>query len=64
MSIASRVIGTVGVAGRLVRHPAVQVAIAIAPLLITPQVRAAARDAALESAYRAGVLARRIVRGA
>lgn len=63
MSIASRVIGTVGVARRVIAHPAVQVAIAVAPLLVTPQVRSAARDVALESAYRAGVLARRIVRG-
>jgi hypothetical protein len=53
----------VGVAGRLLGHPVVQVAIMAAPLLMTPQVKAAAREAALESAYRAGVLARRIIKG-
>jgi hypothetical protein len=64
MSIASGVAGTVGVAGRLLGHPVVQVAIMAAPLLMTPQVKAVAREAALESAYRAGLLARRLIKGA
>ena len=44
------------------RHPAVRAAVKAAPLLVTPKMRAMAADATLETAFRAGVLARKIVR--
>ena len=44
------------------RHPAVRAAIKAAPLLITPRMREAAADATLETAFRAGALARKILR--
>ena len=62
MSIVRQVILVAGVARTLVRHPAVQAGIALAPLLFTPQAKARARDAALSTAYHAGVLARKVVR--
>jgi hypothetical protein len=39
----------------------VRAGIAAAPLLLNPKVKAAAREATLSGAYRAGQLARRIV---
>jgi hypothetical protein len=62
MSLAGRVITMVGVARNVVGHPAVQVAISVAPLLLTPQVKQAAREVTLSAAYHAGVVARRIVK--
>jgi hypothetical protein len=44
------------------RHPAFRAAIKAAPLLVTPRMREAAADATLETAFRAGVLARKILR--
>jgi hypothetical protein len=44
------------------RHPTVRAALRSAPLLITPRMREAAADATLETAFRAGVLARKIIR--
>jgi hypothetical protein len=44
------------------RHPLVRSAIRNAPRLITPGMREAASEATLEAAFRAGVLARKIVR--
>jgi hypothetical protein len=52
----------IGVAVTVARHPAVRAAVRAAPLLITPKMRAAAADATLETAFRAGVIARKIVR--
>lgn len=52
----------IGVAVAVARHPAVRAAMKAAPLLITPRMRAMATDATLEGAFRAGVLARKIVR--
>lgn len=51
-----------GVAVAVARHPAVRAAMRAAPLLVTPRMREAATDAALETAFRAGALARKIVR--
>ncbi|HEY4369587.1 MAG TPA: hypothetical protein VGN07_20305 [Steroidobacteraceae bacterium] len=51
-----------GVAITVARHPVVRAAVRAAPLLITPRMRAVASDAALETAFRAGVVARKIVR--
>jgi hypothetical protein len=52
----------IGVAVAVARHPAVRAAVKAAPLLITPKMREMAAEATLETAFRAGVLARRIVR--
>jgi hypothetical protein len=52
----------IGVAVTVARHPAVRAAVKAAPLLVTPKMRAMAADATLETAFRAGVLARKIVR--
>jgi len=51
----------IGVAVTVARHPAVRAAVKAAPLLVTPKMRAMAADAALETAFRAGALARKIV---
>lgn len=52
----------IGVAVAVARHPAVRAAVRAAPLLVTPKMREMAAEATLETAFRAGVLARRIVR--
>ena len=52
----------VGVAISVARHPAVRAAVRAAPLLITPKMREMAQEATLETAFRAGALARRIVK--
>ena len=52
----------IGVAISVARHPAVRAAVRSAPLLITPKMREAAAEATLETAFRAGVLARKIAR--
>jgi hypothetical protein len=44
------------------RHPMVRAAVRAAPHLVTPRMRAMAADATLEAAFRAGVLARKIVK--
>ncbi len=52
----------IGVAITVARHPVVRAAIKAAPLLITPRMREMAQEATLETAFRAGVVARKIVR--
>ena len=52
----------IGVAVTVARHPAVRAAVRAAPLLITPHIREAAAEATLDTAFRAGALARRIIR--
>jgi hypothetical protein len=52
----------IGVAVTVARHPAVRAAVKAAPLLVTPKMRAMATDATLETAFRAGALARKIMR--
>ena len=52
----------IGVAITVARHPMVRAAIKAAPLLITPRMREMAADATLDTAFRAGVVARKIVR--
>jgi hypothetical protein len=52
----------IGVAVTVAGHPAVRAAVRAAPLLVTPSMREAAAEATLETAFRAGVLARKIVR--
>ena len=51
----------VGVAIAAARHPTVRAVVRSAPLLITPKMREAATEATLETAFRAGVIARKIV---
>jgi hypothetical protein len=51
----------IGVAMTVARHPVVRAAVRAAPRLVTPKMRAAATDATLDAAYKAGVLARKIV---
>ena len=52
----------VGVAIAAARHPTVRAAVRAAPLLITPKMRAAATEATLDTAFRAGIIARKLVR--
>jgi hypothetical protein len=52
----------VGVAIAAARHPTVRAAVRAAPLMITPKMRAAATEATLDTAFRAGVIARKLVR--
>ena len=52
----------IGVAMPVARHPMVRAAVRAAPLLVTPRMRAVASDATREAAFRAGVLARKIVK--
>ena len=52
----------IGVAMAVARHPVVRAAVRAAPLLVTPRMRAAATDATLEAAFRAGVVARKLVK--
>jgi hypothetical protein len=62
MSVLRVAVTAVGVAATLARHPAVRAGIRAAPLLITPRMREQAAEAALSTAYRAGVVARKLVR--
>ncbi len=50
-----------GIAVTVSRHPLVRAGIKAAPHLMTPAFKAAAATAVLDSAYAAGVVARRIV---
>ncbi len=61
MSIIGRAIAAAALARTFAGHPLVQAGIAVAPLVLSPRVRAAARDAALEGAWRAGQAARQVV---
>jgi hypothetical protein len=49
------------VAVAVARHPMVRASVRAAPRLITPRMRELATDAALDAAYQAGVIARRVV---
>ncbi|WP_423067177.1 hypothetical protein [Devosia sp. CN2-171] len=61
MSIIRTAMTAAALARTVVAHPMVRAGIAAAPLLLTPQVKAAARDVTLTGAYKAGQLARKIV---
>lgn len=52
----------IGVAMAVARHPVVRAAVRAAPRLVTPRMRAKAADAALETAFRAGAMARKLVK--
>jgi hypothetical protein len=62
MPVLRTAIAAVSVAVAVASHPVVRAAIRNAPLLVTPKMRAAAAEATLNTAFRAGVLARKIVR--
>jgi len=61
MSILTRAMSAAVLARTVIGHPVVQAGLAVAPLLLTPQVRAAAAEATLNTAYKAGVVARKMV---
>jgi hypothetical protein len=61
MSIITRALTAAVLARRVIGHPVVQAGIAAAPLLLTPQVKTAARQVTLNTAYQAGVVARKVV---
>ena len=61
MSLIRTALTAATLARTVVAHPVVKAGIAAAPLLLSPQVKAAARDATLSGAYKAGQLARKIV---
>lgn len=63
MSILRTAVAAATLARTLAMHPAVQAGIALAPVLLTPAVKAKAREATLSTAYGAGQLARKIVDG-
>ncbi|MEO8758294.1 MAG: hypothetical protein ABI398_11165 [Devosia sp.] len=52
----------IGVAVAVARHPIVRAAVRAAPLLVTPRMREMAAEATLDTAFRAGAIARKIVR--
>jgi hypothetical protein len=54
-------LAVVGLAVTISRHPLVRAGIKAAPHLMTPEMREAATERALDAAYQAGVLARRIL---
>lgn len=62
MSYIRTAAAVIGIAVAAARHPVVRAAIRSAPHLVTPRMREAARDVTLDTAFRAGVLARKIVR--
>jgi hypothetical protein len=62
MSLIRQAIIVAGVASTIARHPVVRAGVALAPRLITPQVKARARDTALDAAYQAGVVARKLLK--
>ena len=61
MSVIRLAITAASIAVTVARHPAVRAGIRAAPYLITPAMRERASEAALETAYRAGTIARRVV---
>ena len=61
MSIIRSAVTAAAQARTVIAHPMVRAGIAAAPLLLTPKVKAAAKDATLNTAYKAGQLARKIV---
>lgn len=62
MSVIRTTVTVIGVAMAVARHPMVRAAVRSAPLLMTPRMREMAADAALDAAFQAGVVARKIVK--
>ena len=61
MSIIRTAVTAAALARTMIAHPMVRAGIAAAPRLLTPKVKAAAKDVTLSTAYKAGQLARKIV---
>jgi hypothetical protein len=61
MSVFRLAITAASIAVTVARHPVVRAGLRAAPLLITPTMREKASETAMTTAYRAGVLVRRIV---
>lgn len=61
MSVVRTTVAVVGVAIAVSRHPLVRAGLRHAPKLMTPKMRQMATDAVLDTAYSAGVAARRII---
>jgi hypothetical protein len=62
MSAIRTAAAVIGVAMAVARHPMVRAAVRAAPRLMTPEMKAKATDATLEAAFRAGAMARKIVK--
>ena len=62
MSVFRVAVTAIGVAATVARHPAVRAGLRAAPLLITPRMRQLATDATLDAAYKAGVVARKVIK--
>ena len=54
-------VALVGIAIAVSRHPLFRASVKVAPRLATPAFKAAATDVLLDTAFRAGAVARRIV---
>ena len=63
MSVIRIAITAIGVATSLAQNPMVRAGVRAAPRLITPKMREGAAEAALSTAYKAGVAARRFLPG-
>ncbi len=61
MSPIKIAVAAIGAAVTVSRHPLVRAGIRAAPLLVTPRLRAAATETALNAAYTVGAVARRII---
>jgi hypothetical protein len=61
LAAAELTVAVVGLAVTVSRHPLVRAGIRAAPHLMTPAMKQAAAERALDVAYQAGVMARRIV---
>lgn len=62
MSAIRAAVTVIGVAMTVARHPMVRAAVRAAPHVVTPKMRETAKDATLEAAFRAGKLARKLVK--
>ena len=62
MSVFRVAVSAIGVAATVARHPAVRAGLRAAPLLITPRMKQLAAEAALDAAYNAGALARKVIK--
>lgn len=61
MPLFSRAVATIAMARAVARHPLVRAGIAAAPKIVTPEVQAKARDVAMDAAYGAGAMTRKLL---
>lgn len=62
MSVLRVAVTALGIAATVAQHPTVRAGLRAAPLLITPRMKQLAAEVALDAAYNAGVLARKIIK--